>query len=65
MLILVLLKCFQNIVNKGEECLLLDNSEHHSWKVCIAIYTNLSVLFHKPCIKSLTQFVIGHAIHTT
>ena len=27
---------FQNIVNKGEECLLLDNSEHHSWKVCLS-----------------------------
>lgn len=27
---------FQNIVNKGEECILLDNSEHHSWKVCLA-----------------------------
>ena len=51
MLILVSLKYFQNVVNKGEECLLLDNSEHHAWKVCIVIYINLSVLFHKPCIK--------------
>ena len=65
MLILVSLKYFQNVVSKGEECLLLDNSEHHAWKVCIVIYINLSVLFHKPCIKSLTLFVIGHAVHTT
>ena len=33
----------QNVVTSGEDCLLLDNSEHHAWKVNTNFFSLLFV----------------------
>ena len=44
-------------MNKGEECLLLDNSEHHSWKVCLACNHKVILFFIvlQALLKKLNQ----------